>query len=589
MRYSRSLIPTLREDPSDAEVVSHKLMVRAGYIRKVAAGIYDYLPLCLRVLRKIEGIVRDEMNKAGAQELLLPVIMPSELWIESGRWDFYGKELLRIKDRADHAFCVGPTHEEAITDLARREIKSWRELPKNLFQIQTKFRDEVRPRFGLMRGREFIMKDGYSFDRDEADAQETYKLMYNAYKNIFRRSGLEFRPVDAATGAIGGSQSHEFHVMAASGEDAIFFCDKCEYAANVEKTKLVHDKVLAELNSKVAGAKGEKKYIEVSTPDKKSVDEVATFLKVKPVNLVKTLLYKASVEGAEPVFIAALLRGNHELIEAKFVRAITDAGFVKSGDVMLELAGETDVVKLTGAPVGFAGPQGLREKGLRVIADAAVISDDAFVTGANKGDAHFVGVTWADCGVERVADIRRAVSGDVCVHCDGGGLDEKRGIEVGQVFFLGTKYSEKMHAVYLDENGKEQFMVMGCYGIGIGRTAAAAIEQNHDDKGIIWPVAIAPFHVEVISAGEDAIVKETSEKVYNELTNAGLEVLFDDRNERPGVKFADADLIGIPYHVVVGKKAIEAGALEVKNRKTGERKMMQTSEIIELVKNELKK
>jgi prolyl-tRNA synthetase len=585
MRYSRSLIPTLREDPADAEVVSHKLMVRAGYIRKVAAGIYNYLPLGLRVIKKVERIVREEMDAAGAQELLMPMIQPAELWQESGRWDFYGKELLRFKDRAMHDYCAGPTHEEVITDIARRELKSYRDLPKNLYQIQTKFRDEVRPRFGLMRGREFIMKDAYSFDADEKSAFESYEGMYQTYKRIFSRMGLTFRPVEAATGAIGGTRSHEFHVLADSGEDAIFFCDKCEYAANAERARVILQAGLNGLN-KGLGQKGSKGYKEAATPGKKTIEEVSAFLRVRPNELVKTLLYKVT-EGGRPGFIAVMLRGDDELMEPKLVKALLDAGYVSGADVVLEMASEAEVKDLTGADVGFAGPIGLK-KGVKVIADASVHGNGGFVTGANKTDAHLVGVEWSDCGIGAFADIRRAKGGDTCGECGKGKLSERRGIEVGQVFYLGTKYSNKMRAVYLDEGGKEQLTVMGCYGIGITRTASAAIEQNHDDKGIIWPLAIAPFHVELISAGEDEKVKATAEAVYAELEAAGLEVLYDDRNERPGVKFADADLIGIPYHVIVGKKALDAGKLEMKVRRTGERKMVQAEEIIGLIMKELK-
>ncbi len=585
MRYSISLIPTLREDPADAEVVSHKLMLRGGYIRKVAAGIYSYLPLGLRVFKKVERIVREEMDAAGAQELLMPMIQPCELWQESGRWDFYGKELLRFKDRAQHDYCAGPTHEEVITDIARREIKSYRDLPKNLYQIQTKFRDEIRPRFGLMRGREFIMKDAYSFDVNEKAAFESYEVMYQTYKNIFSRMGLTFRPVEAATGAIGGTRSHEFHVLADSGEDAIFFCNKCEYASNVERTRTISDKELERLNAELKSKKPAKKYQEVATPGKKTIDEVSAFLKVKPSELVKTLIYY--VESREKPFpVAVMLKGNTEVVEAKLIQALSHTGLIKEPDAILILASEDNVKSITGADVGFAGPIGLKGD-IKVLADASVFGDGQFVVGANKTDAHLRGVEWSDCGIHAFVDVRRAADNDKCPAC-GGVLQEKRGIEVGQVFYLGTKYSSKMRAVYLDENGKEQFMVMGCYGIGITRTAAAAIEQNHDDKGIIWPLAIAPFHVEIISAGEDEKVKAMADSVYVELQAAGLEVLYDDRPERPGVKFADADLIGIPYHVIVGKKAIEAGKLEMKVRRTGERTMVEVREIVELINKELK-
>ena len=585
MRYSKALIPTLRDDPSDAEVVSHKLMVRAGYIRKVAAGIYNYLPLILRVFKKIENIVREEMDRSGAQELLMPMIQPAELWMESGRWDFYGKELLRFKDRANHDYCAGPTHEEVITDIARREIKSYRDLPKNLYQIQTKFRDEVRPRFGLMRGREFIMKDSYSFDRSVEDSLKSYDLMFDTYTRIFKRMGLDFRPVEAATGAIGGTRSHEFHVLASSGEDAVFFCDKCDYASNVERTKVVTEEESSKAADAVKKASPSFKHKEVATPGKKTVEEVSLFLKVKPSDLVKTLLYKITVEGCEPEFVAVLVGGNFEVVDAKISNALFDAGAVDTRNFILEMAEEADVKRITKAEVGFAGPIGI--KGVKIIADHSVFGDKEFVVGANKNNAHFTGVKWEDCSILAFADMRRASEGDKCPICGGGKLSERRGIEVGQVFFLGTKYSEKMKAVYLDEGGKEQLMVMGCYGIGISRTAASAIEQNHDDKGIIWPVSIAPYHVELISAGGDENVLKMANNIYDELTASGIEVLYDDRDERPGVKFADADLIGIPYHAIVGKKAVAEGKVELKIRKTGERKMIETSELILMIKKEM--
>lgn len=547
MRYSELLIPTLKEAPSDAEVISHKLMMRAGYIRKLAAGVYTYLPLCVRVLRKIENIVREEMNAAGAHELLLPIVMPAELWIETGRWDVYGKELLRFKDRHDRDFCIGPTHEEAITDLVRREIRSYRELPKNLFQIQTKFRDEVRPRFGLMRGREFIMKDGYSFDRDEAAALVTYRNMYEAYQRIFTRCGLAFRAVEAMTGTIGGSQSHEFQVLAASGEDEIISCTSCDYAANAEKAEL---KPVTK-NSGTGTRKGE--YKKVSTPGKKSVEEVCAFLNVKPQELIKTLIFETD-KGP----FAGLVRGDHALKEAKFKEAI--------GAEWCHLADEKLVSDVTGAPAGFSGPIGLR---IPVVADNAVSAMTSFVIGANEIDAHYIGVNLGDFVIQRVADIRRAVAGDPCPRC-GAELSEHRGIEVGQVFYLGTKYSGAMKANYLDENGTERPLVMGCYGIGIGRTAAAAIEQHHDDRGIVWPLPIAPFAVEIVPLAIDGEVKNAADRVYQELREHGVEVLIDDRDERPGVKFADADLIGIPYRIVVGAKGLAEGKVELKNRQTGD-------------------
>lgn len=557
MRYSQLLIPTLREAPADAEVISHKLMMRAGFIRKLAAGVYTYLPLCLRVLRKIEKIVREEMTASGAQELLLPIVMPAELWQETGRWAVYGKELLRFKDRHDRDFCIGPTHEEAITDLLRHEITSWRDLPKNCFQIQTKFRDEIRPRFGLMRGREFMMKDGYSFDRDEKSSHETYKIMYDAYKRIFTRCGLKFRPVEATTGTIGGSLSHEFQVLAGSGEDEIVACDKCEYAANVEK---------AEIRPQTADHRPQTKkseYKKVATPNKKSVEEVCEFLKVKPEKLVKTLIFDTD-QGP----IAGLVRGDHSLKEAKLKDII--------GVEWITLAEERTVEEVTRAPSGFAGPIGLK---IPIYADHAISQMEDFIVGANESDAHFTNVTVSDFKVEKFLDIRRAVAGDLCPRCKGK-FEEHRGIEVGQVFYLGTKYSVPMKAVYTDEAGKEQPMVMGCYGIGIGRTAAAAIEQNHDENGIIWPLPIAPFHVEIIPLAKDGEVFEIAKKIHDELESKGIEVLIDDRDARAGVKFADADLIGIPYRIVVGEKGLKDKVVEFKDRRTSDIKKLSPKDAV---------
>ena len=546
MRFSQMLITTLRESPSDAGVVSHQLMLRAGYIRKVAAGIYSYLPLGLRVLRKIERIVREEMERAGAQEELLPIVMPAELWIETGRWALYGKELLRFKDRHGRDFCMGPTHEEAITDLMRSEIRSWRDLPKNCFQIQTKFRDEVRPRFGLMRGREFIMKDGYSFDRDEKAAMESYEKMYEAYKKIFFRCGLSFRLVEAMTGAIGGSRSHEFQVLASSGEDEIVACNSCEYAANVEKAELK-----APEGSRGSGASSGQ-YKKVQTPGKKSVEEVCGFLNIAPQKLVKTLIFDTD-QGP----VAGLVRGDHSLVEAKLKEAI--------GVTWCHLADERVAQQATKAPSGFAGPIGLS---IPIYADHALADLSDFVVGANEADAHFTGVTLADVRVEKFLDIRRAHAGDACSRC-GGIYEEHRGIEVGQIFYLGTKYSTPMKASYLDEKGESCEIFMGCYGIGIGRTAAAAIEQHHDERGIIWPLEIAPFPVEVISLSASEGVRGLSESIYHMLRSAGIEVLWDDRDDRAGAKFADADLIGIPYRILIGEKGLQEGVVELKERRSG--------------------
>ncbi len=549
MKQSQLLIPTLREAPADAEVVSHQLMLRAGMIRKTAAGVYSFLALALRVLEKIEKIIREEMERDGAQEVLLPVVMPAELWKETGRWDYYGKELLRFKDRHDRDFCIGPTHEEAITDLIRQNVSSYRQLPLNLFQIQTKFRDEIRPRFGLMRGREFVMKDGYSFHADEEDAKQTYWVMYEAYKRIFARCGLAFRPVEAMTGAIGGSLSHEFQVLAKSGEDPVLTCTRCDYAANVEK---------AAVRGAVDPAKVEKvsgKFQKVATPGKTSVEEVSQCLGVRPQDLAKILVYE-SEQGP----IAALVRGDHELIGAKLEQV---AGVRK-----LEMASAATIEGVLKSAVGFTGPVGLKAP---LYVDLAVAEMKDFVTGANERDFHLTGVNLGDFEAKGFFDLRRAIAGDACPKCGEGVYEEHRGIEVGQVFFLGTKYSASMNAKFLDEKGQERVMTMGCYGIGVSRTAAAAIEQNHDANGIVWPYPIAPFHFHLVTLNVgDAAVLQASRELYEGMRGAGLEVLWDDRDENPGVKFKDSDLLGIPYRVVVGGKGLKEGLLEVKTRKTGE-------------------
>ncbi|MBI2092220.1 MAG: proline--tRNA ligase [Deltaproteobacteria bacterium] len=572
MKYSKSLIPTLREDPADAECVSHKLMLRAGLIRQVTRGSYDYLPLGLRVIRKVEKIVREEMDAAGCQEVLLPIVIPAELWQESGRWERYGKELLRVKDRSNRDFCIGPTHEEVITDLVRREIKSYRDLPKNLYQINTKYRDEVRPRFGLMRGREFIMKDGYSFHTSVEDLDRHYEVMKNAYLKIFQRCGLDARAVEADTGSIGGYSSHELVVLADTGESIIATCGKCDYTASAE--------IAASARPSAKKSKASSTVKEVHTPSLKTVEEVASYLKVEPSQMIKTLIYLT-----DKGLIVALIAGNLELNEVKLTNA--------TGAAFLTMADEAAVKKLTGAEVGFAGPvslpaevQGIGK--VRIIADISIEGISNAVTGANKTDYHLTGVCDArDFKAEKYIDLSSVKKGDVCPKCGKGKLDIVRGIEVGQVFKLGTKYSEALKAVFLDENGKEKPMIMGTYGIGIGRTAAAAIEQNNDENGIIWPLPLAPFHVELISVGEDSKVSETAEKIYAELMKNGIEVLFDDRAGRPGVKFADADLIGIPYQAIIGKKAIEQGKIEFKIRKTGERKMVGAKDIIDLINKEL--
>ena len=552
-------MPTTKETPSDAEVVSHRLMLRAGLIRKVASGIYNYLPAGLRVLRKVEGIIREEMDRAGAQEVLMPSVIPAELWKESGRWDAYGKELLRFRDRADREFCLGPTHEEVITDLVRREVRSYRQLPLNLYQIQDKFRDEIRPRFGLMRGREFFMKDAYSFDADEEGAAGSYQKMYDAYSRIFRRMGLAFRAVEADTGAIGGRSSHEFMVIADSGEDAIVSCGACEYSANVEKAECGPD------GSVPAATPAPGPPRKVPTPGKRTIGEVSAFLGIPPGLFFKTLLFETDKGD-----VAVVLSGKHEVNEVK-VKNRLGADWVK-------LAGEERVREITGAPSGYAGPVGLSA---RVLADQSVRGIASGATGANEKDAHLVDVVpGRDFLPESYADLRLVEEGDRCPRCSGP-IRFSRGIEVGHVFRLGTKYSVALSATYLDAFGKEQPIVMGCYGIGVGRTAAAAIEQHHDDDGIVWPISIAPFEACVlpVNTKNDGLVKE-AERVGEELSARGIEVLFDDRDERAGIKFKDADLVGIPLRVTFGEKNYEAGCAEIRDRKTGRTDRVEISEVV---------
>ncbi len=559
------LIPTLKETPSDAEVISHKLMLRAGMIRKVAAGVYNYLPLGFRTLKKVENIVREEMNRAGAQEVLMPMVVPAELWQESKRWDFYGKELLRFKDRHDREFCLGPTHEEVITDMVRREVKSYRQLPINLYQIQTKFRDEIRPRFGLMRGREFIMKDAYSFHATEESAEAEYKKMYDTYCRIFERCGLKFRAVEADTGSIGGSFSHEFMVLAESGEDAIASCNTCNYAANVEKAVARSKRYPPEHRE------AEKLAQRVETPGKKSVEEVTAFLKISAEKLVKTLIFKA-----DDRIVAALVRGDHEINEIKLKNVLNATE--------LALADQAAVERVTKAPSGFAGPLGL--SGVEIYADHAVEHMSNFVVGGNEKDIHLMNVnTPGDFVVKGFYDIRNVVVGDHCPRCENGRMELHRGIEVGHIFKLGIKYSEAMKATFLDENGKESLIIMGCYGIGVGRTAAAAIEQGNDENGIIWPMPIAPFQV-IISALniKDEQVKQTAESIYKSLSDAGVEVLLDDRDERAGAMFKDADLIGIPVRITVGAKNLKDGNVEMKLRKSPEVSLVKVDEVVEKVK-----
>lgn len=559
MRYSQYFIPTLKEDPADAEVVSQKLMIRAGMIRKVAAGIYNYLPLGLRCISKVEQIVREEMNRAGAIELLMPAVVPSELWRESGRWDYYGKELLRFKDRADREFCIGPTHEEVVTDIVRRDVRSYKQLPINLYQIQTKFRDEIRPRFGVMRAREFIMKDAYSFDADVAGAEKSYQLMYDAYVRIFERCGLEFRAVLADTGNIGGSFSHEFMVLAPTGEDVVMSCGNCGYAANLELAEIDwHEKG-------VKGSKEDKVVVEVHTPGLKTVEEVAEFLKVRPSNLIKTMIVTAD---GQPV--AALVRGDHELSLTKLKKAL--------GAEIVELATAATIEEVTGGKMGFSGPVGL---GIRTIADRSVVGMGSSVTGANKEDYHIVNVLpGRDFELKETGDIRVASEGDKCPRCKRGTLSATRGIEVGHVFMLGTKYSEAMNATFIDSDGKEKPYIMGCFGIGIGRTVAAAIEQNHDENGMIFPKALAPFQVTVLPLKvKDDEIMTAAEKIYGELMNKGYEVIIDDRDVGPGFKLKDAELIGIPVHIAVGPRTIKEGEAELKLRKGGVSRNVKLEEV----------
>jgi len=547
MRWSQYPVNTTKETPADADVVSQQLMLRAGLIRKLAAGLYTWMPLGLRAMRKVENIVREEMNRAGALEVLMPAAIPAELWVESGRWDKFGPELLRFKDRHERDFCVGPTHEEVITDIARNELKSYRQLPVNFYQVQMKFRDERRPRFGVMRAREFLMKDAYSFDISPEAMQKSYDAMHKAYTAIFTRLQLRFRSVVADTGAIGGSASEEFHVLADSGEDAIAFSDGDSYAANLEMAV-----ALPPSTPRAAPAAA---LTEVATPNAKTIDEVSKFLKLPASRQVKTLV----VDGAEGGVVMLLVRGDHEL---NAVKAQKLPGVLNP----LRMSSADSISRATGADAGSLGPVGFKGP---IFADHSVIALADFVCGANKNGAHFTGVNWGrDLPEPRAVDIRNVVAGDPSP-TGKGTLGIARGIEVGHIFALGQKYSEAMDARVLDESGKQATMYMGCYGIGVTRVVAAAIEQNHDARGIIWPDAIAPFQVVVvpINAPKSPRVRETAERLYNELIAAGIDALLDDRDERPGVKFADSELIGIPHRVVVGDRGLEKGLLEYRHRR----------------------
>jgi prolyl-tRNA synthetase, family II len=552
MRLSRYYIPTLKEDPADAEVVSHKLLMRAGMIRKLTSGIYNYLPMGLRSINKVARIVREEMDRAGAMEVSMPMVQPADLWQETGRWDYYGKELLRLKDRHGRDYCLGPTHEEVITDLVRGEIKSYKQLPVNLYQIQTKFRDEIRPRFGLMRGREFIMKDAYSFDRDEAGAETSYWTMFEAYKAAFSRIGLRFKPVQADSGAIGGDFSHEFMVLADTGEDTIASCKSCEFGANLEKAKVAVPEGECLCNAECPPME------RVDTPGQHTVEEVCAFLGISADKLVKTLVFM--VDG-KPV--VGLVRGDRELNDVKLRNLV--------GGNEIELADEATVKELTNAPVGFAGPAGLA-KDVPVYADSELCLATDWVAGANAADAHVRHLSLGrDCAVEKFADLRVIEPTDPCPEC-GGEIEFTKGIEVGHVFKLGLKYSKKMEATFLDENGKTQYMVMGCYGIGVSRIVASAIEQNNDEGGCCFPPSIAPFEAVFISlGGKDEAVNDKAGELYEQLKGLGVDACYDDRKERPGVKFAEADLIGYPMQLVLGGKGLANGIVEAKDRKSGEK------------------
>ena len=555
MRWSQYLIPTLKETPQEAKIPSHQLMIRAGLIRQVASGFYTYLPLGFRILNKVINIVREEMNRAGAEEVFLPMLQPAKLWEESGRWKDYGPEMIRLKDRKDNLFSLAPTHEEMITDLARKEISTYRELPRTLYQIQAKFRDEIRPRFGILRCRQFTMKDAYSFDRDEEGLEESYKRMYDAYVRTFSRCGLDFEVVEADPGIIGGNQSHEFMVPASNGEDIIVKCSRCSYAANLEMAEYAAPSGKA---TKEEPAPLE----EVKTP---GMTTISNFLRVPAENLVKTLIF-----NADKGIVAALIRGDQEINLSKLGRA------VKAKE--LDLASPEVIEKVTGAPVGFAGPVGLKK--VQIIMDPSVAAMSNFVTGANKADKHLLNVDLErDFSPDLVVGIRYAKEGDLCPKCREA-LEFKAGIEIGHIFKLGTKYSQAMQAVFVDQDNKGKPFIMGCYGIGIDRIIAASIEQNHDPDGILFPPALAPYQILIIPLNyHDKVIREKSEKLYTELKKRGIEVLIDDRDLRAGAKFKDADLIGIPYRIVFGQKAAEKGEVEI-NFRTGEKRAVKEEELL---------
>ncbi len=570
MRMSRTYIPTLREAPSEAEIPSHKLMLRAGLMRKLASGVYSYLPIAMRVLHKIESIVREEMNSQGGLEVLMSALQPSQIWQKSGRWNDFGPEMFKLKDRGDREFCLGPTHEELFTDLITDEVSSYKQLPLLLYQIQTKYRDEIRPRFGIMRAREFIMKDLYSFDSTLEGLDESYKKMYDAYCEVFKRCGLEYYVVEADTGAMGGSDSHEFIIPSDIGEDEMALCNGCGYAANVERCECPQpedENVKDELEE----------FNTVQTPGIKTIDDLGKFFNVDANKMIKTLIYK----GDSQVW-AVLVRGDCDINEAKLRKALSVTD--------LELADDDTILEVTGAPTGFAGPVGLDN--IMIIADYSIKNVVNGITGANKKDQHLTGVNpGRDFNVKRYEDLRIVKDGELCPKC-GQPLVVRRGIEVGHIFKLGTKYTQSLGATFLDEKGVEKPIIMGSYGIGITRTLGAIIETNHDDKGITWPLAVAPYHVIIVSVNcNDQESSAFCEKVYDDLKSAGIEVIMDDRKERPGVKFNDADLIGVPIRVTIGPRGIKKDSVEIKLRKTGKESMVHVSQVVnnveEMVKEEL--
>lgn len=559
MKFSQLFLPTLRETPSEAEIISHQLMLRAGLIRKSSAGVYTYLPLAHRVIKKLTRIVEEEMDRAGGQELMLPIVQPSEIWKETGRWDVYGDEMFRLKDRHGREFCLGPTHEEIITTLVRNEVRSYRDLPLRLYQIQNKYRDEIRPRFGVMRGREFIMKDLYSFDRDEAGLNTSYDAMYEAYCRIFARCGLKYRPVEADSGAIGGNASHEFMVLAEAGEAVILYCDTCSYAANIEKASSIPQE-----SSYEAASDGIRK---IETPGKTTIDDLVDFFKIFPDQMIKTLFLQTPDK-----LYAVLICGDDDVNEVKLGNLLNQP---------FHWATPEEVAVVAPLPIGYVGPVNLPAE-ITVIADQRVMKMSTVVCGANDKGYHLTGVRpGQDFTVSEVADLRSARAGDGCPHCHGH-LEEVRGIEVGHIFKLGTKYSKSLQAVFLDESGTETPIIMGCYGIGVTRTVAAAIEQYHDADGIIWPMPIAPYQVIVVPVNKEQMPE--AEKLYQELLNAGVEVLLDDRDERPGVKFKDADLIGIPLRITLGPKSLAVGEAEVRVRATGENLRWPMTDVVTQVK-----